>query len=664
MRTPRPDQVRIGFYICHCGTNIAGALDVGEVVNHVAGLPGVALARDYKYLCSDPGQELIQHDIRDHGLNRIVVAACSPLMHERTFRRAVEEAGLNPFYCHMVNIREHDAWVHTDRQEATAKAKALATGAVRRVALHKPLETKKVPIHGEVLVVGGGIAGIHAALILADAGKRVYLVEREPTIGGHMARFDKTFPTLDCAACILTPKMSAVGAHPNITLWTYSEVTQVEGYVGNFNVTVIRKPRYVIEDACTGCLQCIEACIYHDARFPDEFNLGLGKRKPIHLPFPQATPPVVLIDPETCIEFKTGKCKKTCVEACADRRAIDFQQREETRQIQVGTIIIATGFQTFDPRRIPYYGYGVFPTVYTALEVERLLNAAGPTGGEVLLRNGRPPQRVGIVHCVGSRDENTNRYCSRVCCLYSLKLAHLIKEHTGAEVYNFYIDIRTPGKGMEEFYNRVAEEGMHLVRGKVADVYPDPADPANGRLMLQVEDTLMGRILKVPVDMLVLSVGLEPRADTQEVRRKFNLCCGPEGFFLERHPKLAPVSSYAEGVFLAGCCQGPKDIPDTVAQAGAAAAQALALIVRGYTEQEPNTAYVREEDCSGCKSCIPLCPYTAISLAADKQKAFINEALCKGCGVCVAACPSGSIGQNLFEDEQLLSEVEGVLTYA
>jgi len=661
MKPTNDNPVRIGCYVCHCGTNIAGALDVAEVVEHAATLPGVALARAYKYMCSDPGQELVQHDIQDHGLNRVIVAACSPLMHERTFRNAVEKAGLNPFLCHMVNLREHNAWVHTDRGAATAKAKALLQAAVRRVALHKPLETKKVPIHGDVLILGGGIAGIHAALTLANAGKRVFLVEREPTIGGHMAKFDKTFPTLDCAACILTPKMSAVGAHPNITLWTYSEVVKVDGYIGNFDVTVKRKPRYVLEDVCTGCLECIEACIYREAKFPDEFNLGLGKRKPIYLPFPQATPPLVLIDPETCIEFKTGKCKKTCVEACADRRAIDFHQREELRQVHVGTIIIATGFQTFDAHRIPYYGYGLYPNVYTALEVERLLNAAGPTAGELILRNGKTPSRVAIVHCVGSRDENTNRYCSRVCCLYSLKLAHLIKERTGARVSNFYIDIRTPGKTMEEFYNRVAEEGMDLFRGKVADIYPDPSNGADGWLIVQAEDTLTSRILKVPVDMVVLSVGLEPRSDTQEVRRKFNMCCGSEGFFLERHPKLAPVSSYTEGVFLAGCCQGPKDIPDTVAQAGAAAAEVLSLIVRGYAEQEPNTAYVREEDCSGCKSCIPLCPFNAISFAADKKKAFINEALCKGCGVCVAACPSGSIVQNLFEDEQLLSEVEGVL---
>ena len=549
---------RIGFYICHCGTNIAGVVDVAEVARYTATLPGVAVSRHYNYMCSDPGQELIQRDIQDLGLNRIVVASCSPLLHERTFRKAVEKAGLNPFLFQMVNIREHDSWVHTDRASATEKAKDLVRAAVRRVAFHQPLETKRVPIHGDVLIVGGGIAGIHAALTLADAGKRVYLVEREPSIGGHMAKFDKTFPTLDCAACILTPKMSAVGAHPNITLCTYSEVTKVEGYIGNFNVTIRRKPRYVIEDLCNGCLQCIENCIYKVPKFPDEFNLGLGKRKPIYLSFPQATPPVPVIDPETCIEFKTGKCKKTCVEACGDRRAIDFRKEEKVEQFHVGTIILSTGFQIFDSKRLPYYGYGVFPNVYNALEVERLINASGPTAGELVMRNGKTPKSVGIIHCVGSRDVNTNIYCSRVCCLYSLKLAHLIKEHTGAQVYNFYIDLRTPGKGMENFYHRVAEEGMVLVRGRVADVYPDPSDGAEGRLICQAEDTLGGRILKVPVDMVVLSVGLEARSDTPEVRRMFNMCCGSEGFFLERHPKLAPVSSFNDGVFIAGCCQGPR----------------------------------------------------------------------------------------------------------
>lgn len=656
------EPVRIGYYICHCGTNIAGVVDVEAVARYIAKLPNVVVSKTYKYMCSNPGQKLIEQDILEHKLNRIVVAACSPLLHEATFREATRKGGLNPYYFQMVNIREHNAWVHTDKQEATRKAIVLSRAGVERVALHKPLEPKKIPINPNVLIVGGGIAGIHAALVLANAGKQVYLVERDLTIGGHMAKFDKTFPTLDCAACVLTPKMSAVGKHPNIKLWTNSEVVKVDGYVGNYKITIRRKPRYIIEDLCTGCLECIDACVYKEAKFPDEFNLGLGKRKPIFLPFAQAIPSVVAIDPNTCIELKTGKCKKTCVEACGDRKAIDFKQQEELKEITVGTIIIATGFKTFDPRRIPYYGYGVYPNVITSLEAERYLNAAGPTGGEFLTKDGRKPRRVAIIHCVGSRDENANRWCSRVCCLYSLKLAHLIKERTDAEVYNFYIDMRTPGKSMEEFYTRIAEEGVQMVRGKVADIYPDPADGATGRLIVQAEDTLLGRILKLSVDMVVLSVGLEPDPQAEQIRKMFNLSCSAEGWFLERHPKLAPVSSFTDGVFFAGCCQGPKDIPDTVAQAGAAAAEAFSLIDLGNVELAPNTAYIIESECSGCKSCIPLCPYSAISFLPDKKKSYINEALCKGCGTCVASCPSGSIVQNLFEDSEIFSEINGLLS--
>jgi len=654
---------RIGVYICHCGTNIAGMVDVKAVAEYAATLPGVVLGRDYKYMCSDPGQEWIKEDIKDQKLDRVVVAACSPLLHERTFRTAAARGGLNQYYVQMVNIREHDAWVHTDKASATEKAKDLIRAAVYRVALHKPLEKKEVPIKPGVLIVGAGIAGIHAALTLANAGKKVYLVEREPTIGGHMAKFDKTFPTLDCAACILTPKMTSVKNHPNITMWTYSDVTKVDGFVGNYKVTVRRNPRYVIENLCVGCSECINACVYKEGKFPDEFNLGLGKRKPVYLPFPQATPLVALIDPDTCIQLKTGKCKKTCIEACGDRKAIDFEQEAEIKEIEVGTIILATGFKIFDSKRIPYYGYGTYPGVYTALEVERLVNASGPTSGELVMRNGQKPKSVAIVHCVGSRDENTNKYCSRVCCMYSLKLAHLVKERTGAEVYNFYIDMRTPGKGFEEFYSKVAGEGVHMIRGKVADIYPESPGNGSARLVVQAEDTLLNMIRKVPVDMVVLGVGLEAQADANDVRRLFNISCSNDGWFLERHPKLAPVNTFTDGIFIAGCCQGPKDIPDTVAQAGAAAAEALALIDAGSIELEPNTAYIVDTECSGCKTCIPMCPYTAISRNDEKKIAVINEALCKGCGTCVAACPSGAIKQNLFEDEEIFEEINGVLAH-
>jgi len=384
------------------------------------------------------------------------------------------------------------------------------------------------------------------------------------------------------------------------------------------------------------------------------------------LPFPQAVPQVPVIDPSTCIQFKTGRCKKTCVQACGERRAIDLEASEKVERIQVGSIIVATGFQAFDPARMPDYGYGLYPNVYTSLEIERLVNSSGPTAGELLLRDGRRPSSVGIIHCVGSRDRKQNRWCSRVCCMYSLKLAHLIRERTGAEVFNFYIDMRTPGKGFEEFYQQLLEEGVHFIRGRVAEVTDWALDPSEeGKLVLRVEDTLLGTVRRIPVDMVVLAVGLEPHRDAEEVRRMFNISCSKEGFFLERHPKLAPVSTFTDGVFLAGCCQGPKDIPDTVAQAGAAAAEALALIDTGYVEQEPNTAYVVEEHCSGCRTCISMCPYSAISMAAQDGQwhAQVNPVLCKGCGTCVATCPSGSIRQNLFEDEEIFEETEGVMAY-
>jgi heterodisulfide reductase subunit A len=655
------NDARIGVYVCHCGTNIAGVIPVDELAAWAESLPNVVLARTYKYMCSDPGQGLIKKDIEEFGLDRIVVTACSPLLHEKTFRHAAQDAGLNPFLVQMANIREHVAWVTDDPPAALGKAKAQLAAAVRRVALNTPLEPQFVPITPRVMVVGGGIAGIQAALTMADAGKEVILVEREPTIGGHMAKFDKTFPTLDCAACILTPKMTAVKEHPNIRLLSYSEIEAVSGSVGSYHVAVRRRARYIDEELCVGCMQCIEACVYRAGKILNEFDEGLGKRKPVYVPFPQAIPPVPVIDPESCIELRTGKCKKTCVEVCGDRLAIDFTQKDVIEGFDVGAIIIATGFHAFDPSVIPYYGYGTLPNVFTSLEVERLLNAAGPTMGKVTLADGSIPEVIGIVHCVGSRDINYHAYCSRVCCMYSLKLAHLLHEKTGARVYNFYIDVRTPGKNFEEFYNRILHEGVEFVRGKVGDIGPTKDD---GRLLVQVEDTLLGEVRKIPVDMVVLATALERQLDADDVRRTFGISCSTEGFFLEKHPKLAPVNTASDGVFLAGACQGPKDIPDTVAQADAAAAQALALVDAGVIELEPNTAWVDQDLCSGCKTCIPLCPYTAISRDEEKKKAVVDEALCKGCGTCVAACPSGAAQQRLFTDDQLYEEIEGVLIYA
>jgi len=1118
---------KVGVYICHCGLNIASTVRVEEVAEFAKGLLGVVVARTNKYVCSDPGQEMIQKDIQELGLERVVVASCTPLLHEQTFRKTVEKAGLNPFLFHMVNIREDDSWVTVDPDQATAKAKALVAAGVHRVIFHEGLEKRREAINPNVLVIGGGIAGITAALTLADSGKKVTLVEREPTIGGMMAKFDKTFPTLDCAACILTPKMGAAASHPNIRLLTYAEVKDVQGYIGNFRVKILKKSRRVIESKCTGCGECSNVC---SVEFASAFDEYLGRRKAIYKSFAQAVPNVytiekigtspctytcpaginpngyvaltsqgkfeeafklvlestplvgslgracyapceeectrgelegtvrirrlkrfladqyyathpepeygpppeekrqkvaivgsgpagltaafflrkkgyrvtllekmgklggmlrmaipdyrlpkdvldrdirnitalgvevrthcevhsleelqnegydaiflatgthasrmmgiegedlegvmgcmefltqvnehrpidltgkrvlvigggnaaldsaraalrlgaaevtlqyrrsraempafpeeidaaekegvrlsfltlatrflgeggrvravqsiemqlgepddtgrrrpipipgsefilpvdlaivaiglapvsspllsalhltkertILVDQETLqtnvpyvfaggdavlgpsiivnaighgrraahsidqmlsgegvsripfvlhkkpvisksevlarggyqlatslpkkelpVEERIGNFREvelplTPEEAIQDARrclhcsicsechlcqtvcqpkAIDYDLNDEELEIEVGTIIVATGFKTFSATRIPQYGYGRFPNVYTSLEVERLINSSGPTQGEVLLRDGRKPERIGIIHCVGSRDVNYNEYCSRVCCMYSLKQAHLLKERTGAEIYNFYIDMRTVGKGYEKFYRRLREEGIHFIRGKVGEVSDWAITPEEeGKLVIRVEDTLVGTMRRIPVDMVVLSVGLEPQKDAEEIRRMLNLSCSAEGFFLERHPKLAPVSTFTDGIFIAGACQNPMDIPEAVAQAGAAASEALALVDRGYVELEPNTAFLREEICSGCRVCIGLCPYNAISYDETKKIARFNEVLCKGCGSCVAACPSAAVDQHLFENRQILKELEGVLRH-
>ena len=661
--SPPPEEVRIGVFVCQCGLNIASKVHCEQVRAFAATLPNVIVAREYKFMCSEPGQELIHQDIRECRLNRVVVASCSPLLHEHTFREACEEGGMNPFTFQMANIREHVSWVTTDPELATTKAKALVAAAVARVAHHVPLHIKQVPVKSAVMVVGGGIAGIHAALTLANAGKQVYLVEREPTIGGQMAKFDKTFPTLDCAACILTPKMSQVAKHRNITLWTLSEVDEVTGYTGNFTVRVKRKPRYINEQLCVGCNDCVTACVFKQGKADDEFNLGMSKRKPVYMPFPQAVPPVVLIDPEACLQLMRGKCKQTCVEACA-RAAIDFNQQTTYEEVEVGAIIIATGFRPFDARKVPEYGYGRYPEVYTTMEMERMVNATGPTGGEVVMRDGRKPRRVGIIHCVGSRDRRYHAYCSAVCCMGALKMAHLVHERTGAEVFDFYIDMRTGAKAYEEFYDRLLEEGTQFIRGRVAEVTDWPmTKEEEGRLVIRVEDTLVGMERRIPVDMVVLAVGMEPQADAEQVRRKFNISCSYDSWFLERHPKLAPVSTFSDGVLLAGACQGPKDIPIVVAQAGAAAAEALMMIDKGHVEIEPNTAWIDPALCSGCKTCLPLCPFHAITRNEALGVAEINEVLCKGCGTCVGACPSGAAQQRLFTDDQIYDELEGILAH-
>ena len=650
-------EPKIGVYVCHCGSNIAGNVDVQQVVEFAKGLKAVAVAREYKFMCSDPGQSMIKEDIKQLGLNRVVVASCSPLLHEKTFRRAVQEAGVNPYLFEMANIREHCSWVTEDSAAATEKAKALVSAAVKRVYYHQPLETREVPVNPNTVVVGGGIAGIQAALEIADSGNKVYLVERDPSIGGHMIQFDKTFPTLDCSACILTPKMSSAGSHPNIELMTHSEVEEISGFIGNFKAKIRKKARYVDESKCNGCGVCQEKCPY---KADSEFDLGLGQRKAIYTPFPQAVPNVPVIDKEHCAYFLKDKCR-ACEKFC-ERQAIDFEQQDKIVELEVGNIIVATGYDPFDPTPITKYGYGRLPNVVTGLEFERICNSVGPTGGKIVLKDGSEPTSIAIIHCVGSRDENYHRYCSRVCCMYALKYSHLIKEKTNADVYQMYIDMRCFGKGYEEFYERLSKEGVTFIRGKVAEVTDRAtSDEEKGKLIVVGEDTLLGTVVRVPVDMVILCIALEARSDTKKVAHIFGISQGADGFFIERHPKLDPVATMTEGIFIAGCCQGAKDIPDTVAQASAAAARILSLISKGKVELEAATAVIDEEKCSGCRICNLLCPYNAISFIEEEEVSRINEALCKGCGTCAAACPSGAITHKHFTGEEIMAEIEGVL---
>jgi heterodisulfide reductase subunit A len=655
-------EERIGVYVCHCGSNIAGVVDV-EAVAKWAGEKlksrGVVITRDYKFMCSSLGQELIAKDIKELGLTRVVVAACSPQLHEPTFRAAAAQAGLNPYLTELVSIREQVSWVHTDKVAATEKAKAMISGGVERVLHHEPLEPLYVHIHPATLVVGGGIAGIQAALEIADAGYKVYLVEREPSVGGHMAQFDKTFPTLDCSACILTPKMVSVGRHPNIELMTWSEVTKVEGYTGNFTATIRKKARYVDTDLCTGCGICQEKC---PKKVIDEvFEAGLGYRKAVYTPFPQAVPNYPVMDAENCTYFLKGTCK-ACEKFCPTE-AIDFNQKDEYINVEIGNIILATGYQLFDPRRIPQYGYGRLANVFTSLEFERLTNAAGPTNGKVVLRDGvTTPKTVGIVHCVGSRDRNYNNYCSAICCMQSLKFAHIVKERTGAKVYNFYIDIRTPAKDYDEFYQRVLEEGTNFIRGRVAEI-SDAArlQGEEDKLIIQAEDTLLGKQRRIPVDMVILSAGLEPRYDAKEVAKIFGISCSMNGWVIEKHPKLDPVATMTDGIFIAGCVQGPKDIPASVVQGAAAAARILGRIQQQEIAIEPIRATINENQCSGCRICNNLCPYNAILFHEESLVSEINPALCQGCGTCIAACPAGAISGTGFSNDQIMAQIEGLL---
>lgn len=663
---------RIGVFVCHCGENISRTVDVERVAEQAARLPGVAFATDYKYMCSDPGQGLLKKAIKEQRLTHVVVAACSPRMHERTFRKAVEQAGLNPFLCEMANIREHCSWVHEDREEATHKAIEIVGMLVERVKKNKVLPTITVPVTKRALVIGGGIAGIQAALDIADAGHQVVLVEREPSIGGHMAQLSETFPTLDCSQCIMTPKMVDVANHPNITMHTFSEIEQVDGYIGNFQVTVRKKARSVDEHTCTGCGVCMTKC--PQKKIPNSFDRNLGMRSAIYVPFPQAVPNVPVIDRANCTMFKTGKCG-VCQKVCGPG-AVDFEQEDQLVVEPVGAIVVATGFELYtidkkpdDSAIVGYgeFGYGTIPDVIDGLTFERLASASGPTGGKIQRpSDGKEPKQVVFIQCVGSRArEKGISYCSKICCMYTAKHTMLYhhKVHDG-QAYVFFMDARVPGKNYDEFWRRaIEEEEAVYIRGMVSRLYQK-----GEKIVVMGSDIAVGVQVEVEADLVVLATAVMPKPGADTLAQKLGISYDKYHFYSEAHAKLKPVECATAGIYLAGACQGPKDIPDTVSQASAAAAKVMTLFAKDKLEREPIVARVKENGCVGCFACKKVCAYGAVEEKEIRDRqgnliktvAYVNPGVCAGCGTCQATCPSKSVELDGYTDEQILAMIEAL----
>ncbi len=648
-------SVKVGVYICHCGKNIAGTVDISRLREMVSKLPNVVVARDYIYMCSTIGQELIKKDIESMGINRVVVAACSPTMHLETFQRVLESAGLNKYLLEMANIREKCSWVHEDKSRATEKAFRIIAMAVSKVSHLKPLEKIRSRVRRRVLIVGGGIAGVHAAIELSKAGLEVVIVEKSPTIGGKMLFFDKTFPTLDCSQCILAPKISTVAKSENVKIYTNAEIISVDGYVGNFRVKILQKPRYVEIDKCVACGNCSNVC---PVEVDNEWWMGLGKRKAIYIPFPQAYPTAYVIDPKACLRLRLkrdvcGLCTKAC-----DRNAINFDMEEQVVEEEVGAILVAIGGEIFDATRIKEYGYGRFKNVITGIQFEILMNVSGPTGGEILCpRDGKKPSTIVFIQCVGFRNEKYNNFCCRVGCMASIKHAILAKEKLGdVQVYICGIDIRAFGKGYEEFYKRAREAGIKFISGLPSELREDD----DGSIIVDVFDSVLDKVIRIKADLVVLSSGFTSGKEHKKISEILKIPRGPDGFILEKHPKLDPYSTPIPGIFVAGVAQGPKDIPDTVAQAGSAVAGILGLLSRDEIELEPYVAKINEELCSKCELCYYVCPYGAIEISSHGGEISISvkEGGCAGCGICMSTCPSGAIYIPNMDPKSVLSQVK------
>ncbi len=660
---------RVGVFVCWCGSNIAGTVDVEAVSEALKSEPGVVFSTNYQYMCSQAGQDMIKEAVKEHNLTGIVVCSCSPRMHEATFRKTAAAAGLNPYMVEIANIREQCSWVHKDMLTGTEKAIILGKAAIAKVNLNTPLTPGESPVTKRALVIGGGIAGIQTALDIADAGFPVDIVEKKPTIGGKMAQLDKTFPTLDCAACILTPKMVDVAQNDKIRIFSYSEVSEIKGFVGNFDVTIKKNARFVKEDVCTGCGACVDKCPMK--KIPNEFNLGMDNRKAIYIPFAQAVPKVATIDPNACNMLKNGKCG-LCAKVCT-AGAIDYTQKDEYIEEKYGAIVVATGFNPISMDKFDEFAYNQSKDVITSLEFERLTNAAGPTAGKLLRpSDGKHPHTIVFVQCVGSRcdacAEKGKEYCSKICCMYTAKHAMLTRDkYPDTEVYVFYIDVRTPGKNFDEFYRRAVEEyGVKYIKGMVGKVTPE-----GDVLKVQASDLIANKQLHIDADLVVLAAAIEPDKSARPLATMLTASMDTNDFFTEAHPKLRPVESPTAGVFLSGACQGPKDIPETVSQAGAAASKVIGLLAKDKLTGNPCVAHSNELMCNGCSSCERVCPYGAITYS-DKEfrmpdrttkirrVASVNPAVCQGCGACTVACPSGAMDLNGFANSQIMAEVDAI----
>jgi heterodisulfide reductase subunit A len=638
---------RIGIFVCECGGNIGDVVDVKAVIDAVKGWEGVASAKYHKYMCSKPAQEIIIDAVKKEGLDRVIVASCTPRMHLATFQSVLERAGLNPFMLEFVNIREQDSWVHGPHvsPEATKKAISLIRGGYERARELEPLETISEKGTREILIIGGGISGITAALELGYLGYKVDLVERKPSIGGNMAKLTKVFPTLDCAQCILTPRMAEVGRNSNVNLFTYAEVKEISGRPGNYNVKVFMKPRGVDVQKCRSCGVCTKVC---PVVVPDEFNEGLATRKAAYIEFPQAVPSAYCIDFAACT--KCGKCEQLC-----PAKAISLADQGCTVDLKVGAIILATGFELYDAKKLETYGFGNYKDVITMMQLERLISATGPTGGYVKRADGGDVKKIAIVLCAGSRDKNYIPYCSRICCMYSLKQAFVLKKMLGIDVTIYYTDIRATGKGYEDLYWRDQEAGVSFIRGKVAEVYKNK----NGKLIAVAEDTVTSEMTEDEFDMIALATPMVAPTGLKELADKAKVSIGEDGFITEKHPKLDPVDTLVTGVYACGCGLSPKDVRDTVSDGLGASAKAALFLKSDYVTTNPEKAYVVSDLCNGCSACVPICPVNAISMVEGKAK--IDPFQCTGCGACIPVCPEEAIDFKNSTTKQIVAMLKGVL---